>query len=49
MFYDKTSSLRIFVDGKEEVKVEANKLDIRCQSYIEMIIVQGLKGRMANG
>lgn len=43
----KTISIRMPVDMIEEVKVQANKLDIPYQSYIKMIIAQGLKGRTA--
>ena len=35
------------VDMIEEVKVQANKLDIPYQSYLKMIISQGIKGRTA--
>jgi len=43
----KTISIRMPVDMIEEVKVQANKLDIPYQSYLKMIISQGIKGRTA--
>ncbi|ACZ11754.1 CopG family antitoxin [Sulfurospirillum deleyianum] len=43
----KTISTRIPVDRIEELKVQANKLDILYQFYIKMIIAEGLKGRTA--
>ena len=41
----KTISIRMPDDMIEEVKVQANKLDISYESYIKMIIAQGIKGR----
>ena len=43
----KTISIRMPVDMIEEVKVQANKLDIPYQSYLKIIISQGIKGRTA--
>ena len=43
----KTISIRMPVDMIEEVKVQANKLDIPHQSYLKIIISQGIKGRTA--